>query len=405
MLEITGAYASAKIFTDNIDPATLSQIYNLLTLPSVAGSQIRIMPDCHAGVGCVVGTTMRIQDAIIPNLVGVDIGCGMLAVNLGDQHINLPKFDQIIHEKIPAGGDIHETPIAKNTELSQLYCLKTAVKYDTAIKSLGTLGGGNHFIELDKDSQNNTWLVIHTGSRHLGIEVCNYYQKQAYQALIDQYYETHVKPEQERIVKTFKSEGRAREIPAALEKLKNAFKSWSPGVSQDLAACTGELKAKYLHDMTIVQRHAALNRVTIATQILKHADLMYLDMFDTAHNYIDTRTNILRKGAISAGLGERVLIPMNMRDGSLICVGKANRDWNYSAPHGAGRICSRAEAKANFSISEYRDAMTGIYTTSVSPETLDECPMAYKPMDKIINAIQDTVEIEDVIKPVYNFKA
>lgn len=405
MLEITGKYATAKIFTELADQATIKQVYNLLGQESLKGSQIRIMPDCHAGIGCVVGTTMTVQNAIIPNLVGVDIGCGMLAVNLGCQHIDLQQLDDMIRAYIPSGGDIHDKAIATNTELKSLHCLHNAVKETTAYQSLGTLGGGNHFIEIDKASNGDRWLVIHTGSRHLGIEVCNYYQKQAYKALINKHDNEIVLPEQEQTVRQLKADGRQWEIPKALESLKRRYAGWTPGVAPDLAACTGELKDQYLHDMAIVQRHAALNRLTIATEILKRMNLKYTDMFDTMHNYVDTDTNILRKGAISAQSGERVLIPMNMRDGSLICEGLGNPDWNFSAPHGAGRLYSRSDVKEYFTVEEYQKAMAGIFTTSVGQNTLDECPMAYKPMDAIVDAIQDTVKILDVIKPIYNFKA
>lgn len=361
MFELTGKYESCKVFTDNTDNETISQLMNLLNQEFIKGNKIRIMPDTHAGAGCVIGTTMTINDKIVPNLVGVDIGCGMHAVKLKESKIDFNKLDEIIKTYVPSGFAIWEHPVSTNPELTDIYA---PINIDRANKSLGTLGGGNHFIEIDRDSDNNLWLVVHTGSRHLGIEICSHYQNLAYESLKDQI----------------------------------------PNIPKELAYVHGNDFDNYIHDMKITQRHAILNRKTIVNNIINHMDWNIATEFETIHNYIDCENMILRKGSVSAQLGEALIIPINMHDGSLICMGKGNPDWNYSAPHGAGRLMSRSEAKENISIEEYQECMKGIYTTSVCPSTLDESPMAYKPMQEIIDNIQDTVEVIDIIKPVYNYK-
>jgi len=367
MIEIKGTYGEAKVFTNELDSSASGQIKALCEQPFITGSKIRIMPDVHAGKGCTIGTTMTIGDYVVPNLVGVDIGCGMLTVQLEEKRLNLPELDSFIHQNIPYGRDVRERTHRSQgrINLEDLRCYK---KVDTrrAKESLGTLGGGNHFIEVDKDDDGTLYLVIHTGSRNLGLRVAELYQKKAYNAV----------------------GGRKQtEIP------------------YELAYLTGEEKDDYLYDMAFMQRFAELNRRIIKEVILDGLKLHEVDSFTTIHNYIDTDKMILRKGAVSANEGERLLIPMNMRDGSLICTGLGNEDWNCSAPHGAGRRFSRTEAENSFTVSEFKKQMEGIYTTSVSKDTLDECPMAYKPMDEILGNISDTVRVERIIRPIYNFKA
>ena len=398
MKEVVGKYNTAKIFTDVVDEKSIEQVKLLCDQPFVEGSKIRMMPDIHAGAGCTIGTTMTITDKVVPNLVGVDIGCGMLCVELGKIDLDLEKLDKVIREHIPSGfnvrGSVHD--YIRNTRLDELGC-KDSVDLDRAKLSLGTLGGGNHFIEVNKDDEDNLYLVIHTGSRHLGVEVCNYYQNWA----IDSEKGWHLL-ERDAIIDKLKSTGREQEISTELSKLKQTV------TPKDLCWIGGALFNCYIYDMKIVQEYAKWNRCAIADIIIQHMDLGWWFMrteFQTIHNYIDTENMILRKGAVSAQKGEKLLIPINMRDGSLICVGKGNPDWNYSAPHGAGRLFGRMAAKKNFSVEEFKQSMHGIYTTSVSEDTLDECPMAYKSMDDIVNNIGDTVDILKVIKPIYNFKA
>lgn len=549
MLELKGKYNSCKVFTDDIDSETISQLTNLLNQEFVSGSQVRIMPDAHSGKGCVIGTTMTITDKVVPNLVGVDIGCftgdtkvwlsagyyesikalvgksfivdsfdeeqkcfvhsraialktrenaslvsvtykskitnniitvrctpdhkflvsndtsctysdvtwveakdlvrgmrlvseddyvyveniiklqdkedvyclsvddthnfvldggiivhncGMRAVKLAEKHLDLPNLDSVIHKYVPAGFEIHEEAIASSGVVDIL----APVNVDRAFKSLGTLGGGNHFIEVDVDKNGDYWLVIHTGSRHLGIEVCDYYQNLAYENLkLKQHDGKTIQELSRELVDEYTKASRKKEISKALTKLRSDYKATHVTVLFELAYLEGQAMQDYLHDMKLAQEHAKINRETIAKQILKYAKLTGVESFDTIHNYIDVDNMILRKGSISAQVGEKVIIPMNMRDGSLICIGKGNPDWNYSAPHGAGRILSRSKAKDTISMAEYQESMKGIYTTSVNRGTIDESPMAYKPIEEIMKNIKDTVEIVDIIKPVYNFKA
>lgn len=357
MLILNGKYASAKIFTDLVDGASISQVQTLLGQKFVEDSQIRMMPDIHAGAGCTIGTTMTISGAVCPNLVGVDIGCGISVIPLRDKEIDLPFLDETIRNYVPSGFNKRTEPheYAEVVKLDRLRC-KDHVNIPMAECSIGTLGGGNHFIEVDKDDEGNLYLVIHTGSRHLGLEVAIYYQKLA--------------------------------------------------GGGDLDYLTGMDYHNYIHDMKIIQEYAQFNREAILYEILDHTNYrIEVGMFESIHNYIDTEAMILRKGAVSAKKGQKLIIPINMRDGSLICVGKGNPDWNYSAPHGAGRIMSRGEAKRSVSLEEFEASMEGIYSTSVNKGTIDECPMAYKPMESIIKNIGDTVDILKVIKPIYNFKA
>jgi len=403
MFELSGKYNNCKVFTDNCENECISQLVTLLNQEFINESKIRIMPDCHAGKGCVIGTTMTLTDKVCCNLVGVDIGCGMLTIQLKEKKIDLPKLDSIIHQYVPSGFEIHEEAIA-TSNIENLYCAKE-VYLERAYKSLGSLGGGNHFIELAKDEERNLYLVIHTGSRHLGIEVCNYYQDLAYKKLKEKNAGGSLSELSKELITRLKTEGREREISKQLALLKNKYKNSNINISYDLAYLENEDFDHYIHDMKIVQEHASINRATIANTILKKMKLHEIVRFETIHNYIDTEHMILRKGSVSAQLGERLLIPINMRDGSLICIGKGNPDWNFSAPHGAGRLMSRSKAKESISMKEFKDSMEGIYTTSVNISTIDESPMAYKPMDEIIQNIQDTVKIEKIIKPIYNFKA
>lgn len=545
MIELNGKFNTAKVFTNNIDSETISQIINLLNQPYMKDLSVRIMPDCHAGAGCVIGTTIQLKDKVVPNLVGVDIGCftgdteiwcssgsyikikdlvgkrftvdsfdmeqkcfiiskatanltrkdaklvevnygndkyadfsvrctpdhkflvssnsdvyydsidteltwieakdlkegmrlvaedahlyvksvkelkecedvycltvdethnfcikggvivhncGMLSLKLTESEIDFQKLDEVIQKYVPSGFNVHDEAIAT----SNIDKCIAPVNIDNAFKSLGTLGGGNHFIEVDKDENDDLWLVIHTGSRHLGIEICNYYQNLAYDTIKN----GDVRKEGQDLIEKLKREGRQSEIENALKDLYKKERECK--IPKELCYIEGDNFKNYIHDMHLAQEHAKINRQTIADQIIKHMDL-HVDMqFDTIHNYIDIDNMILRKGSISAQKGEKVIIPMNMRDGSLICIGKGNPDWNYSAPHGAGRILSRSKAKEEVDLDDFKETMKGIYTSCVNYSTLDESPFVYKPADEIKENIQDTVEIISCIKPIYNFKA
>ena len=398
MKEINGLYNTAKVFTDNMDELSVEQIKKLCNQDFIQGSKIRIMPDVHSGAGCTIGTTMTIKDKVVPNLVGVDIGCGMETIAIKEKVIDFEKFDNKIYEKIPAGINIRKDmhKYASEIELEELRCFYN-ISHVRAGRSIGTLGGGNHFIEVDRDDDGNLYIVIHSGSRHLGKEAAQYYQEEAYKQL-----NGCTKRDIDKVILDLKNSGRQAEIPAVIENLRNNVTSEIP---QELAYVSDYLFDAYIHDMKIIQKFAVLNRKAIADELVQGLGLTVEDEFTTIHNYIDTESMILRKGAVSARLGERLLIPINMRDGSLICTGKGNPDWNYSAPHGAGRILSRGQAKKRFTVEEFQETMGGIYTTSVNDETLDECPMAYKAMDEIMNNIKPTADIVKVIRPIYNFKA
>lgn len=397
MKEITGKYGTAKIFTDLVEDAAIEQVRTLMNQEFVDGCKVRMMPDIHSGVGCVIGTTMEIKDKVCPNLVGVDIGCGMYVTKLDVDDINFKKLDSIIRGEIPSGFYIRRRPheYSKNIHIDDL-CCRDRVDLKRANLSLGTLGGGNHFIEIDKDDEGYIYLVIHSGSRHLGVEVCKYYQNWSDAAAKEKY-----RRQREYMINSLKVQGREKDIQEELSKIEFIKPT------NDLGAIGGILFKNYIHDMMIVQEYAKWNRIAMADIIINCMgwDWKRIEDFHTIHNYIDMENMILRKGAVSAQNGETLLIPMNMRDGSLLCVGKGNPDWNYSAPHGAGRLMSRKEAKEEFSLNQYRRSMEGIYTTSVNFDTLDECPMAYKPMESIAENIGDTVDILKAIKPVYNFKA
>ena len=395
MRTLTGKYGTAKIFTDLVEDSAVNQVKTLMDQEFVDGCKVRMMPDIHSGTGCVIGTTMEIKDKICPNLVGVDIGCGMHTTMMPSTIFpDFEKLDHVIHEYVPSGFNIRKEPhhYIRNTHLDELLC-RDSVDIERAKLSLGTLGSGNHFIEVDRDDEGLYYLVVHTGSRHLGVEVSEYYQNWAYDSLKQNH-----KNIQNYLIESLRAQGREQEIQKELANL-------TCNIPKDLAYVSGMLFHSYLHDMEIVQEYARWNRIAIAYDIRTFMNWESYDNFETIHNYIDTNLMILRKGAVSADKGEILLIPMNMRDGSLLCRGKGNPDWNYSAPHGAGRIISRSEAFKSIDIHEFEREMCGIYSTSVCEETIDESPMVYKPMESIIENIRDTVDILKIIKPVYNFKA
>ena len=405
MLEIKGTYNSAKVFSDVLDDSTLSQVRTLCDQPFAKDSIIRMMPDAHAGAGCSIGTTMTIQDTVVPNLVGVDIGCGMetaviSASSKSARDFDPAKLDKIIYAHIPSGMDIrsHEHEAAADIQLESIRC--PAINKPRARRSVGTLGGGNHFIEANRDEDGNLYLVIHSGSRHLGLEIAQYYQDEAWKQL-NQTRDADIA----RYIDEYKAAGREAEIEGALKSIKAQVIT---NINKELAYVSGDLFDDYINDMKLAQRFALINRRAMQRVILQElgvSDDEVAECFSTIHNYIDTDNMILRKGAVSARAGEKLLIPMNMRDGSLVCEGLGNPDWNYSAPHGAGRLMSRAKAFATLSMDDYKSAMAGIYSTSVNRGTIDESPMAYKNMDGIIANMSPTVKITARLKPIYNFKA
>ena len=407
-----------KIFTDNIEQEAIDQINTLLEQPAFTDCKVRIMPDVHAGAGCVIGFTADLGDKVIPNIVGVDIGCGMFTVELGriDTGINgktdssianyvtdidYEKLDNVIRTCIPSGRNVHEEINCIFPELKNLRCYNKLKNIDWLERSMGTLGGGNHFIEIDEGFEGRKYLVIHTGSRNLGKQVADYYQNLAVELMIGR---DKLAYERDRLIAEYKDQGRSSEIQDAIKELRNTWRKKTNDIPKELCYLTGKYRDDYIYDMKICQRFAKQNRLMIALKIMLSMGWYSIDLFETVHNYID-ESNMIRKGAISAKKGEKVLIPINMRDGSLLCVGKGNEDWNCSAPHGAGRIMSRSKARESISMESFRESMTGIYTTSVCESTIDESPMAYKSMNEIINNIKDTVDILDVLKPVYNFKA
>ena len=397
---IEGKVNSAISFAKTIEKSAREQIQRMCDYEFTRNSKIRIMPDVHAGVGCTIGTTMTVTDKVVPNIVGVDIGCGMYAVNLGKGDIDLEKFDEAAHF-IPSGRNVWEGR-KEHFDLQQLRCYRSLNDSRRMERSLGTLGGGNHFIEIDRPSDGTNYLIIHSGSRNLGKQVAELYQKLA----IDL---SHGKGElfdkQEQLIKEYKAQGRRAEIQEAIKQLRRDFRVKSSDVPADLCFVYGKYLDDYLYDIAICQNFARRNRELMADILINRTGLTAGESFHTIHNYIDVDEMILRKGAIAAHKGERVLIPINMRDGSVIAIGKGNADWNYSAPHGAGRIMSRMQAKESLDMAEYKRSMEGIYTTSINEATIDEAPMAYKSIDDILSVIGDTVEVVEVIKPIYNFKA
>ncbi|MCL2026088.1 MAG: RtcB family protein [Leptospirales bacterium] len=394
MIEIKGKYNTAKVFTENVDETSREQILTLCNQLFTKGSFIRLMPDVHAGAGCTIGTTMTIKDKIVPNLVGVDIGCGMETVVLRDESVELQKLDKAIRRLIPSGFETRTSQhkYMKEIDLSKLRCV-AHVNLKRAELSIGTLGGGNHFIELGRDDDGRLYLVVHSGSRNLGKQVAEYYQDAAAKDLQSKSKKATA------LIAELKRQGSEAQIQAELRKI-DVHKT-----IRSLAFCEGALFDNYLHDMDIVQRYADWNRRAIVSEIAEEMKFKADDQFTTAHNYIDIGSMILRKGAISAQKGERVLIPMNMRDGSLICMGKGNPDWNYSAPHGAGRLMSRTAAKQNITLTQFEKSMEGIYSSTVNKKTIDEAPFAYKPMEEIIANIDGTADIVKIVKPLFNFKA
>lgn len=397
MIEVNGKHNSAKIFTDKVEETAMSQIVELCNQEFTEGSKIRVMPDVHAGKGCTIGTTMTITDKVVPNLVGADIGCGLSVVflNIDKSEINFDQLDETIRLHIPSGQSIRKKDHEYAKFFKDFKDVKAPISVSKANKSLGTLGGGNHFIEVNEVAPGKVALVVHSGSRSLGGKIAKYYQNKAYDAI------TSAKGEQQRIIQELKDQGRHQEIEAALKGIQK------PKVKKELAYLEGEDFKNYLHDMKIAQEYANISRKAMLYDIISnmHWEYKYGSSFDTIHNYIDMDHMVLRKGAISARKGEEVIIPINMRDGSILATGKGNEDWNQSGPHGAGRLMSRTKAKENLNMTDFLDTMDGVWTTSLGESTLDEAPMAYKPMEAILGNIEDSLIVNQVVKPVYNFKA
>lgn len=398
MIEIQGLHNTALCYTPALEPTAEMQIKTVCDQEAFAGCKIRIMPDVHAGKGCTIGTTMTIRDKIVPGMVGVDIGCGMETVRLAEKELDFAALDALIRKEIPCGQNIRKEEHPLNDEIN-LYQLRCApyVSIERAKRSIGTLGGGNHFIEVDRGENGDLYLVIHSGSRHLGTQVCKYYQDQGRFAMWG-----GARHQIDELIAEYRAAGRWQEIQSAINALR---KEHPINIPKDLAYVEGKLFDDYIHDMRITQHFAVLNRKAMTDVILRGMGLTKVEEFTTIHNYIDTEKMILRKGSVSAESGEKLLIPINMRDGSLICIGRGNEEWNCSAPHGAGRIMSRKQAFAQLSMEEYTSEMEGIWSSCVVHDTLDESPMAYKPIDEIVSEIGPTAEIVERIRPVYNFKA
>ena len=400
MFEIRGKVNTAVCYAKVVEEEAIEQIRRMCDYPMTEGSRIRIMPDVHAGSGCTIGTTMTIIDKAVPNVVGVDIGCGMYTVRLREAEIDFEKLDAAAHY-IPSGLNVWDGRVEK-FDLTGLRCYRELKDAGRLERSLGTLGGGNHFIEVDRAPDGTNYLVIHSGSRNLGKQVALLYQKLAVDLNkgIGAWLEAR-----DEIIRTYKEQGRRSEIQKALKQLKWDQENLEPTIPADLCWLYGKYLEDYLHDVEICQAFARRSREKMAEILMERSGLTGEESFHTIHNYIDTEEMILRKGAIAAHAGEKVLIPINMRDGSVLAIGKGNPEWNYSAPHGAGRIMSRTAAKNTLSMDEYRETMKGVYTTSVNDNTLDEAPMAYKSLEDIIDVIRDSVDVVDILRPVYNFKA
>lgn len=400
MIEIKGKYNVAKCFTDEVDAIATEQIKKVCDTEEFATCKIRIMPDVHAGKGCTIGTTMTITDKIVPSMVGVDIGCGMYTVYLGKIDIDFERLDKATHQ-IPSGTSVWEER-KERFDLTSLRCYRELKDTKRLERSLGTLGGGNHFIEIDEDSDGGKYLVIHSGSRNLGTQVADYYQKIAIDLNLgkEEYFN-----KRKVLIATYKAEGRREEIQSALKELDKEYQGRKPTLEPDVCYLYGEFMQDYLHDVDVCQKFAERNRQKMAEIILEQCGWTAIDCFQTIHNYIDINEMILRKGSVSAKKGEKLLIPINMRDGSLVCIGKGNEDWNFSAPHGAGRLMSRTASFERLTVEEYQAQMVGVYSTCVTQSTLDESPMAYKNMDDIVKNIEPTATIISVIKSIYNFKA
>jgi RNA-splicing ligase RtcB len=397
-MEIKGKYGTAIVYATVVDETTKEQIKNLMDQKFTKDLNVRIMADCHAGTGCVIGTTMNINDCVVTNLVGVDIGCGMLTVKLGKMDIDLIKLDRFVRKKIPSGLEIYSEEQVMATNIENLKCYEHLAHKSRHKKSMGTLGGGNHFIEIDKDDEDNLYLIIHTGSRNLGKQVCEYYTTQAKKDYLDSK-RKNIKS----LINRYKRLNKEEKIQEGIEKLMKKYNS----IDFTLLPVYGKTFEDYMFDMDICQKFAWENREAIANKIMEYLglELLNFEYFHTIHNYINMEDKILRKGSISAYVGEEVLIPINMRDGSIIARGKSNSDFNYSAPHGAGRILSRSDAFKSVTLAEFKEAMEGIYSTSVQESTIDESPFAYKSIEDIIPNILPTVDIVKLIKPIYNFKA
>ena len=400
MIEIIGAYNTAKCFATTMDDGAREQLQTICDLEAFAGGKIRVMPDVHAGKGCTIGTTVTVTDKIVPAMVGVDIGCGMYTVRLGKIDVDLPAFDRAAHG-IPCGREVWEGRLER-FDLTDLRCYRSLKDSKRLERSLGTLGGGNHFIELDRDDDGEVYMVIHSGSRNLGTQVAEFHQQIAIDLNMgkDDYFQ-----KRDEIIRTYKAEGRRGEIQATLKAMAKEWEASQPTLPRDLCYLWGDYMADYLHDVDICQHFATRNREKMAELLLEATGLCGLDAFHTIHNYVDLDGMILRKGAVSAKAGETLLVPINMRDGSLICRGKGNEDWNCSAPHGAGRLMSRSAAFERLTMEEYEAQMAGIYSTCIVQNTLDESPMAYKSLEEISENITPTAEIVCRIKPIYNFKA
>ncbi|MBO4919490.1 MAG: RtcB family protein [Erysipelotrichaceae bacterium] len=399
MYRIQGEYNEAIVYASTAEDTALQQLKTLCDMEIYKDAKIRIMPDVHAGAGCTIGTTMTLHGAVTPNMVGVDIGCGMETVMIKEKEIDFEKLDQLIRDQIPSGMNARDVkhPNADQTRVNELRCIEDISNLEKELKAIGSLGGGNHFIEADRDEEGNLYIVIHSGSRHLGKEVAEVYQDKAFRQI-----NGITREEIQRKIKDLKSQGRQQEIEGVLASMKQVQTNDIP---KDLAYLTGDLFDDYIHDMKIMQEFADINRRTMMQIIVEGMGFTVTDQFTTVHNYIDTENMILRKGSVSAQKGEKLLIPINMKDGSLICIGKGNPEWNCSAPHGAGRIMSRSEAFRSLSVEEFEKQMEGIYSSTVNVRTLDESPMAYKDMKDIVENIAPTADITRIIKPIYNFKA
>lgn len=400
MFEIRGKVNTAVCYAKVIEDGAIEQIQRMCDYKLTEGSRVRIMPDVHAGKGCTIGTTMTVSDKVCPNIVGVDIGCGMYTLKLTAQTLDFEKIDAACHY-IPSGKNVWEGRMERFA-LTDLRCYRSLRDTKRLERSLGTLGGGNHFIEIDKAADDTFYLIIHSGSRNLGKQVAEIYQQLAIDLHMGK--EDYFRQRDE-IIRTYKEAGRRGEIQKALKELKNNYETHELFIPEDLCWLDGTFLEDYLHDVEICQNFARRSRERMAEIILERTGMGAEEGFHTIHNYIDTREMILRKGAIAAHAGEKVLIPLNMRDGSVIAIGKGNPEWNYSAPHGAGRVMSRARAKETLDMEDYKVSMQGIYTTSINEKTIDEAPMAYKSLDDIIDVIRESVDVIDIMKPVYNFKA
>ena len=400
MFEIKGKYATALCYANVVENEAIEQIRRMCDHEFTAGSRIRIMPDVHSGAGCTIGTTMTIVDKVVPNIVGVDIGCGMYTVELGQVDIDFERVDEAAHY-IPSGKNVWEGR-QERFDLTELRCYRALKDAQRLERSLGTLGGGNHFIEIDVAADGTKYLVIHSGSRNLGLQVANHYQQLAVDLNLgkEEFFAAR-----EELIRTYKEQGRRKEIQKELRAMEKAFQLKEPTIPADLCYLYGRFMEDYLHDVEICQRFARRSREKMAEIILQRTGMEAKSAFHTIHNYINVDVRILRKGAIAAHEGELVLIPINMRDGSVLARGRGNAEWNYSAPHGAGRLMSRSKARETLDMDAYRATMAGVYTTSVNERTIDEAPMAYKSLEDIIDVIRDSVDVIEVLKPIYNFKA